>query len=124
MLTWTSDELNKIGTAKEIEIAALKHDGTLKSPVTIWVVRVADDLYVRSWRGRNADWFRAAQMHHAGRIWVGGIEKDVSFVAQPDADLNNQIDQAYRAKYSQSPYVDSMIDSDSRTTTIKLSPRS
>ena len=51
MAAWTGDELAKIGTADELDIAALQADGTLCNPVTIWVVRHGDDLYVRSYRG-------------------------------------------------------------------------
>ena len=54
MPEWTSDELNKIGTAEELKIASLRQDGTLRKPTTIWVVRVSDDLYVRSAYGRTA----------------------------------------------------------------------
>ena len=35
MTTWTSDELNKIGTAEELEIASIRRDGTLRNPVTL-----------------------------------------------------------------------------------------
>jgi hypothetical protein len=35
---------------------------------TIWVVRVDDDLYVRSVNGRTSDWFRGTQRRHQGRI--------------------------------------------------------
>lgn len=52
MSTWTSDELRRVGEAEELRIAPRRHDGTLRKPVTIWVVRVGDDLYVRSYRGR------------------------------------------------------------------------
>ena len=48
MTGWTSDELARIGTAEELQIASLRRDGTLRNPRTIWVVRVVDDLYVRS----------------------------------------------------------------------------
>ena len=54
MATWSSDELKKIGTAEELLIASLRRDGTLRNAVTIWVVRVGDDLYVRSVNGRTA----------------------------------------------------------------------
>ncbi len=30
MTGWTSDDLNKIGTAEELEIASLRRDGTLR----------------------------------------------------------------------------------------------
>ncbi len=51
MTTWTNDELTKIGTAEELQIAARRGDGTLRNPVTIWVVRLGDDLYIRSVKG-------------------------------------------------------------------------
>jgi hypothetical protein len=44
---WTSDELIRIGASDELEIVSLRRDGTLRDPVTIWVVRHGGDLYVR-----------------------------------------------------------------------------
>ena len=89
-------------------IASLRSDGTLGSKRTIWVVRVDDDLYVRSVNGRTSDWFRGTQRRHEGRIRAGGIEKDVTFV-EADADLEAQIDDAYRQKYRR--YAKSIVDS-------------
>ena len=37
MMTWTSDELTRIGEAEELQIAAVRPDGALRNPVTIWV---------------------------------------------------------------------------------------
>src|SRR6266516_3798282 len=87
MTTWTSDEIKKIGRAEELEIASLRRDGTLRDPVTIWVVRHGDDLYVRSVNGRTAAWFRGTQVRHEGHIQAGGVDKDVTFV-DADPDLN------------------------------------
>jgi hypothetical protein len=39
MTAWTSDELTKIGTAEELKLASVRRDGTLRNPVTMWVVR-------------------------------------------------------------------------------------
>jgi hypothetical protein len=61
MAGWTSDELNKIGKTEEFEIAPLRRDGTLRNPVTIWVVRIGDDLYIRAVNGREGAWFRATR---------------------------------------------------------------
>ena len=36
MTAWTSDELTRIGTADELEIASRRRDGTLGNPRTIW----------------------------------------------------------------------------------------
>lgn len=125
MTTWTSDELDKIGTADELEIAPLRRDGTLRNPVTIWVVRVGDDLYIRSWRGRTGVWFRQVQRRPEGRIVAGGVTKDVTFVdASSDEALNNEIDAAYQSKYRRysATYVRPMIAPQARATTLKLVP--
>ena len=98
MTMWTSDELNKIGTAEELEIASLRRDGTLRNPVTIWVIRHGDDLYVRSAYGRTAAWFRGTQVRHEGHIRAGGVDKDVTFV-DTNHDIADELDAAYRTKY-------------------------
>ena len=123
----TSDELNKIGAAEELQIAALGRDGTLRNAVTIWVVRLGDDLYVRSAHGGNAAWFRGTQVHHAGHIRAGGVEKDVTFVdvKADDHDTHDQIDVAYRAKYRRYPerYISPVVSAESRSVTLQLVPR-
>ena len=126
MTTWTSDELKKIGTAEELRIASLRRDGTLRKPVTIWVVCLGDDLYVRSVNGRTGAWYRGVQVRHEGHIRAGGVEKDVTFVEEADPDINNQIDAAYRTKYSRyaASIINSIISPKARSATIKLVPRS
>ena len=125
MTTWTNDELNKIGKAEELQIASLRGDGTLRKPVTIWVVRLGDDLYVRSVNGRTSAWFRGVQVRHEGHIQAGGVDKDVTFVEETDPDINDQIDAAYRTKYRRYPqYVAPMVTPEVRAATIKLVPRS
>ncbi len=126
MTTWTSDELTKIGTAEELEIASLRRDGTLRKPRTIWVVRVGDDLYVRSVYGRTSDWFRGVQTRHEGHIQAGGVDKDVTFVeVAADHEINDPIDAAYRTKYRRyaANIVNSVLTPEARSATIKLVPR-
>lgn len=121
MSSWTTDELKKVGNAEELQIAPRRQNGTLRSSVTIWVVRVGDDLYVRSYRGPNGSWFRAAQKSQAGHIQAGGVQKDVSLVAETDAGVNDAVDAAYREKYGCYPqYVTPMLTSEVRATTLKL----
>jgi hypothetical protein len=125
MNAWTSDELNKIAAAEELQISSVRGDGTLRKPVTIWVVRVSNDLYVRSYKGRGSSWFRGTQDRHEGHIRAGGAEKDVTFVEESDPEINDRIDAAYRTKYRRygASYVDSMIAPEARAATIKLVPQ-
>jgi hypothetical protein len=122
---WTNNELDKIGTAEELRLASLRRDGTLRNPVTIWVVRVGNDLYVRAYKGRSGPWFRGTQVRHAGHIRSGGMDKDVAFVDETDPGINNKIDDAYRTKYRRfaASYVDPMVTPEARAATLKLVPQ-
>lgn len=124
MTAWASDDLSKIGAAEELEIASLRRDGTLRHPVTIWVVRNGDDLYIRSVNGRTASWFRGTQVRHEGRIWAGGVEKDVTFV-DAGHDIADQLDAAYRAKYRRyaASIIGAVVSPQARSATLKLVPR-
>jgi hypothetical protein len=125
MSAWTSDELNKIEKAEELQIASLRRDHTLRKPVIIWVVRFNDDLYVRSVYGRGSAWFRGVQTRHEGHIRAGGVNKDVAFVEEPDPGVNDQIDDAYRTKYRRyaANIINSIISPEARSATIRLVPR-
>jgi hypothetical protein len=125
MTAWTSNELTKIGTAEELKIASLRRDGTLRNPVTIWVVRIGDGLYVRPVNGRTSAWFRGTQTRHEGHIQAGGVDKDVTFVeVDADDDINDQIDAAYHAKYRHlAQYVPPVVTPEARAATIKVVPR-
>lgn len=122
MTTWSSNELDKLGTADELELAPRRPDGTWRRSVTIWVVRLGDSLYVRSYHGQTGSWYRAAQNSQQGRIRAGGVEKSIRFVAA-DTALNDQIDDAYRKKYGRySQYVAPMLAPKVRETTLELIP--
>jgi len=123
MSEWTNDEPNKIGSAEELRIAGRKADGTLRKPMIIWVVRDGDELYVRSVNGRSSSWFRGIQVRHEGRIWAGGLEKDVIFIEETNDDINDKIDEAYLTKYKRYPqWVAPMVTPEVKATTIKLMP--
>lgn len=125
LTTWTSDELDKIGTAEELQITSLRRDGTLRKPVTIWVVRLGGDLYVRSVNGRSAAWFRGTLVRHEGHIQAGGVDKGVDFEEVLETGVIDQIDAVYRTKYRKyaPQYVDPLMVPEARSATLKLVPR-
>jgi hypothetical protein len=125
MTQWTADQLDKLARAEEVQIASVRPDGTLRKPVTVWIVRQGDDLYVRSVRGRNGHWFRGAQQRHEGRVRAGGAQQDVTLV-DAGRDSDDEVDAAYRAKYSRyaGRILNSVLTPEARAATIKLLPRS
>jgi hypothetical protein len=121
---WSRDELALIGGAEEVQIEVLGRDGRMRPRVTIWLVRVGDDLYVRSVRGGSGAWFRAVQRSHEGRISGGGMNKDARF-EEGQPSVNDQVDAAYRSKYRRyaGRILDSCLTPEARSTTLRVVPR-
>jgi hypothetical protein len=123
MSDWTSDELERIGAADELQVTTARRDGSLRRWVPIWVVRAGDDLYVRSYRGAGGAWYRHAVLHRQGRIRAGGIERAVAF-EQPGESIATTIDNAYRAKYAHygESYLQPMLNDQASAATLRLMP--
>ncbi|MFC4502484.1 MULTISPECIES: DUF2255 family protein [Streptomyces] len=122
--TWTSQELAAIGNAEELDIASLRRSGELGSRRTIWVVRVGDDIYIRSVNGPGSDWYRGTRARQEGRIQAGGIEKDVTITDAAD-DVNDAVDSAYRTKYGHyaASIIKAITSPEASSTTMRLEPR-
>lgn len=122
-MNWSSEELSKIVNADDLHIAPFRQDVvTYGTPTWIWCVAVDDDLYVRAYNGVNSRWHQAAIREKAGRIVAAGMTREVSF-EQVAGPINDRIDDAYRAKYSGSQYLQPMISERSRAATVRIIPR-
>lgn len=119
---FTADELQKINKADDLHIAPFREDGkTYGTPTWIWEVVVDDNLYVRAYSGVNSRWYKSALQQKAGRIIAAGMTKEVAF--EPvQGDINNLIDEAYKRKYSSSPYLAHMISNRARAASVKIIP--
>jgi hypothetical protein len=124
MTTWTDAELEPIDAADELDLASQRADRTLRPYVTMWVVRVGDDLYVRSAYGADNPWFRRAKASGVGRIRAGGVERDVSF-DDADPGVHAAVDAAYHAKYDRygAKIVNTVVGPETAAVTIRLIPR-
>ena len=121
---WTTDELATLGSADEVQLAVRRGDGRLRRPVTIWIVRVGDDLFVRSLNGPSAVWYRSVREQRAGHLEAAGISRDVALEPAGSA-RTDQIDAAYRSKYGHHPvsYVNAVIAPPAREAALRLLPR-
>jgi len=123
MSTWSKDELRRIAEADDLHVSPLRGDGvTYGTPTWIWSVAVGDALYARAYNGTDSRWYQAAMKQKTGRITAAGVTKEVSFDALR-GPINDDIDDAYRAKYRDSPYLNPMIGSRARSATVKIMPR-
>ena len=121
MTTWTGHDLDRIGTAEELELTSHRNDGSLRPYVTMWVVRDDDDVYVRSAHGPGNGWYRRAIASGTGRIRAGSHEADVEFTTA-DPGAHHAIDAAYHAKYDRygPRIVGSVVGPDAADVTIRL----
>ncbi|NEA53354.1 DUF2255 family protein [Streptomyces sp. SID13666] len=83
MADWDGSDLKRAGAAEELDLSSRRADGSLRAPVTMWVVRAGDHLYVRSVKGTAGPWYRGVQSRRQGRIQVGGVERGVAFGVAP-----------------------------------------
>ncbi|MGA8296285.1 MAG: DUF2255 family protein [Acidimicrobiales bacterium] len=120
---WNDEDLQRVGDADELQLASVRDDGSLRRYVTMWVVRVGDDVYVRSARGPTNPWYRRAKKSGAGRIRAGAVERDVTF-AEPTA-RHDEIDDAYHEKYDRyGPRLGgSVVGPKAEAVTIRLAPK-
>jgi hypothetical protein len=120
MADWHKEELTKIAEADDLHISPFREDGvTYGTPTWIWSVVVDGALYVRAYNGQESRWYQAAMRQEAGRITVARLTKEVRF-ERVDGPINDRIDDAYRAKYKGSPYLDPMIGATARSATVKI----
>ena len=126
-MTWTEDELRRVGNAAELQIASRRGDGSLRRYTTIWTVRAGDHLYVRSAYGADNPWFRHASASGAGRIRAAGMERDVTFTPASELEAATQaaIDAAYHAKYDQygQQIVGTVTSAQAAPVTLRLVPQ-
>ena len=120
---FTPEDLERMASADDLHISPFREDGkTYGTPTWIWSVAVDGDLYVRAYNGQNSSWYKAAMKQKAGRISAAGMSKEISF--EPvEGQINAKIDDAYRVKYRESPYLNPMIGQRVHMATVKILPR-
>ena len=124
MSAWTDNELRRIASADELNIAALRRNGELRQPTPIWVVQAGDDLYVRAAYMDGSGWHGVARASGQAHISAAGVEKDVA-IEDADQSALDEVDAAYDRKYGRryASIVNKINDAEHRATTLRLVPR-
>jgi hypothetical protein len=120
---WGPGDLQQIETVRELEIAAQRVDGSSMRWTPVWVVRVGEGVYVRTWYPRTTGWFGTAVRSGRARIRLPQFEADVvvEALATVTAGLDAHVSRAYRTKYGDAASA-SMVTSEAEATTVRLRP--
>lgn len=119
---WKLGTLSEIADQEEIRISSERTDGAYNRRTPIWVVRVGDDLYVRSGFGKSGFWYRHATGSQA-YVDAAGVQYKVSLSLDADPVSIAAVDEAYRQKYSADPSLPLLLSDRARSTTSRLIPQ-
>ena len=69
----------------------------------------------------DSKWYHSAMQQKAGRIVAAGVTKEVG-IEPVQGDINNAIDEVYKKKYNNRPYLSPMISARARAATVTIIP--
>ncbi len=122
---WNPAVLSALASAKEVDVTPIDPDGTRRASRTIWSIGVGSDLYVRSWKGRGALWFRDALATGRGELAVTGgtASQRVTFEeVDAAATVQAQISAIFLTKYAADGYAAAMNEDEPLGATLRLLP--
>jgi hypothetical protein len=117
-MNWVS----QIEGAREVDIETRRGADAPVHRTTIWAVVDGEDVFVRSWRGAGARWYRELTANPVAVLHAEGGSTPVSAVAASDPDSVARVSAGYRRKYGDSSVVDSMVRDEILDTTVRLEP--
>ena len=114
-------DVSQLDRATEITMRTKRNDGSWSSR-PIWIVVVDNEPYVRSAFGNSGMWYRKVRAGAPAEIAVDGQTLPVSLEAVHDKALNQQVSDAYRAKYgpSEPASTEDMLEGEVTTTTMRV----
>ena len=119
---WKPKALSEIADQDEIRISSEGKGGGYNRSTPVWVVRVGDDLYVRSGFGTNGFWYRHATESQA-YVDAAGVRYKVNLNLRTDPVSIAAVDEAYQQKYAADPSLPLLLTDQARSTTSRLIPQ-
>src|SRR5258705_12735435 len=112
---WKPTTLNEIANQEEIRVSSERTGGGYRRWTPIWIVRVGDELYVRSGFGANGRWYRHAT-NSQPYIKAASTLYKVGLIRHTDPASVAAVDTAYRQKYSRDPSLSLLLNDDASST--------
>lgn len=121
-MPFSQTDLDRIDRAKTIRIETSKPGGPVHSTI-IWAVVEDGDVYVRSWRGPGARWYREAVANPEVAIQIRKERLSAQAVRATDPDSVARASRGLERKYAGDPAVKSMVRDEILDTTLRLEVR-
>ena len=118
-MPFDADDLERIERAKTVRIETSKPGGQLHSTI-VWAVVDGSEVFVRSWRGPGARWYREALANPEVAIQVQQLRLPARAIPATDADSVARASAGLERKYAGDPAVKSMVRSEILGTTLRI----
>jgi len=118
---FSTDELDLLDRTEEVEIETTGADGVAHRTI-IWAVVDDGEVFIRSYRGPDARWYREALDHPAVAIAVDGRLLPAQAVPATDASSIERTSAALLRKYDGDPAAQRMVRDEILDLTLRLEP--
>jgi hypothetical protein len=116
-------DLAAMDNAKTVRIETSAAPDSPVHRTIVWVVVDGEDVFVRSWRGVTARWYREALANPDLAIHLGKRRLAARAVPARDPDEIARTSKALERKYEGDPAARSMVREEILITTLRLDPR-
>jgi hypothetical protein len=116
---FSQDELDLIDRTEEVEIETSAPDGATHRTI-IWAVVDGDAVFIRSYRGANARWYREALADPSVALHVGGQRLPATAVLATDPDSIERTSAGLLRKYAGDPATPRMVRPEVLPLTLRL----
>ena len=116
---FSQNELDLIDRTQEIEIETSAADGATHRTI-IWVVVDGDAVFIRSYRGAHARWYREALGVPSVALHVDGQRLPATAVLAADLDSIERTSDGILQKYSGDPAAAAMVRPELLDLTLRL----
>ena len=120
-MSFPPEDLERIEASRLVRIETQRPHGPVHL-TTIWVVVDGEQVFVRSWHGVAARWYREALANPAVAIHVGKHRIPATAVHATDPDSVERASAGLLRKYAGDPATASMVRDEILGTTLRLEP--
>ena len=121
-MLFSDDDLALIDRTKTVRIETSKPGGPIHKTY-LWAIVDGHDVFVRSWRGAGARWYREAVANPDVALNVRKTRIPARAVPATDADSVARASAGLERKYAGDPAAKSMVREEILDTTLRLDPR-
>ena len=118
-MSYDRELLDLFRETEEVEIETAAADGTMHRTI-IWAVVVDDDVFIRSYRGPNARWYREALRDPDVTLIIDGRRLPGRVVQGVDSRSIGLVSDELLRKYASDPATPAMVRPEVLDTTLRV----